>query len=272
MPAVPSAAGIAEDRACPISMNRRLLTAFLDHLQTEACGGPDDGCFDMDRLRHLAEAFLAETIIAARAPADCLRLHDTVLWEDRRHRAFERLLTRRFSHLFPKRFGDEGTAGGAAILSRRLIPGFMAALTMMVGTETMERCGRAAASLLVRHREDRLGLVDWGDLAASDPARVLVTDLLVACATHFQPYARRRDWLCLVINNHLTPALPEDRDPAWRCTPERADAMLRALYEPLRQAMTADGGLAFADRHGADDRQAVEALLTAIGLCAETVA
>lgn len=264
MAVAPSPERLAEDRGCPLSMNRRLLTAFLDHLQVEASGGPDDGCFDMGRLRRLAEGFLAETHVATPAPADCLRLHDTILWEDRRFRTFERLLTRRFSHLFPKRFGDDGTAAGSALLSRRLIPGFMTALTMMVGVETMERCSRDAAGLLARHREERLGLVEWSDLAASDAARTLVAEVLVACARHFRPYARRRDWLCLVINNHLTAPLREDRDPAWRCSPETVDAMLRALYEPFRLALASDGGLALRERFAEADIAAVQDLLAAV--------
>lgn len=264
MAAVPSPVEHADSRGCPLSMNRRLLTAFLDHLQVEACGGPDDGCFDMDRLRRLAEEFMAETPVARHAPADCLRLHDAMLWEDRRHRAFERLLTRRFSHLFPKRFGDDGTMAQAAPLSRRLIPGFMTALTMMVGVEAMERCGRNAAALLARHREERLGLVEWPELAAVDAARLLVDELLIACARHFSPFARRRDWLCLVVNNHLPPPLPEDHDPAWRCTPDRAEAMLRALYAPLARELAGDGGLGLRERFDAGDLAAVQALLEAV--------
>ncbi|GAA0593683.1 hypothetical protein [Caenispirillum bisanense] len=261
MAAVPSSEAHAEDRACPLSMNRRLLTAFLDHLQVEACGGPDDGCFDIARLRSLAEDFLAATPVAARAPVECLRVHDAMLWEDRRHRAFERLLTRRFSHLFPKRMGDDGTAGAGASLSRRLIPGFMAALAMMVGPDTMNRCSREANRLLGRHREERLGLVDWLDLSQTDGARALVSEVLVAAAAHFEPFERRRDWLCLVVNNHLPPALPEDRDPAWRCTPAVADTMLRALYEPFRRELAADGGLALRDRFGDQAVASVTVLL-----------
>lgn len=239
-----------EGRACPLDMNRRLLNGFLDRLQAEACFSPTDGCFDLQRLRDLADAYLAETTIAAQAPGECLRLHDAVLWEDRRHKPFERLMARRFSSMLPKRAGDEGGPAPEARLSRRLIPGLMTALAMMVGRETMEEAGARAARQLARHREAKLGLVDWPALESEAETRVLVSDVLVRCAGHFQPFGRRLEWLTMVINSQLPPPLPEDHDPAWRCTPERARLLLGALYAPLRTDLAADAGATLTARHG----------------------
>lgn len=255
-----AAPAIAAPRAaagCPLDMNRRLLAGFLDRLEAEASFGAIHGCFDLTTLRTLAEDYLSETGVAAVAPQDCLRLHDTVLWEDRRNRPFERLLTRRFSALLPERAGDEGGPAAEAPLSRRLIPGLMAALGKMVGAETLDRAGQETERLLARHRESRLGLVDWPALAAEPAAQRVADDVLVIAARHIRPVPRRLEWLTMVINSHLGPVLREDHDPAWRCTPDRAGHLLAALYAPLRRADRA----ALAHRHGEEAVTALDAVL-----------
>lgn len=140
----------------------------------------------------------------------------------------------RFSHLLPKRVGDEGSPSPDAPLSRRLIPGLMAALAKMVGPETLDDVTRRTSMLLDRHREARLGLVNWTQLAAEPEADVLLSEVLMAAARHFQDIDRRVAWLVQVINSHLAVPLPEDRDPAWRCDAHRARLLLRALYAPLK--------------------------------------
>ncbi|WP_404379732.1 hypothetical protein [Caenispirillum salinarum] len=240
MPAVTAPATPARERSCPLDMNRRLLMGFIDrlredgHLASAPIYLPGE-----DYLRELAEAYLADVGPAAgAAPSECLRLHDAVLWEDRRHRPFERLLTRRFSHLLPKRAGDEGGPAPDAVLSRRAIPGLMAALSKMVGPATLEDAARRTEALLTRHREDRLGLVDWPQLTAQPEAEAVLCEVLMAAARHFQDVGRRLDWLTEVINGHLPPPLPEDHDPAWRCDAGRTRLLLRALYEPLTERLS----------------------------------
>lgn len=237
MAAAPPSAAPARERACPLDMNRRLLMGFLDRLQAEAAFGPAEGCFDLGRLREMADAYLAEAGEASAAPADCLKLHDAVLWEDRRHRPFERLLARRFSHLLPKRVGDEGGPAPDAPLSRRLIPGLMAALSKMVGPAMLDDATRRTAVLLARHREARLGLVDWPQLTAEPEADAVLCEVLMAAARHFQDVDRRVEWLTQVVNSHLPAPLPEDHDPAWRCDAGRVRLLLRALYGPLGERL-----------------------------------
>lgn len=238
MTAAPPTVTSARTGACPLDMNRRLLMGFLDRLQAEASFGPAAGCFDLIRLRDLAEEYLTEgTHPSVSAPSECLKLHDAVLWEDRRNRPFERLLARRFSHLLPKRIGDEGDPAPGAPLSRRLIPGLVAALSKMAGQAMLDEASLCIEALLTRHRESRLGLVDWPQLAAEPEVEAVLCDILLTAAHHFQNVDRRVNWLTQVINSHLPAPLPEDHDPAWRCDPARTRLLLRALYAPLAERL-----------------------------------
>lgn len=227
------------------------LSILLMRAAAAAAEEGNDTAVSLSTLARLAGELAAET--ATESP--CRH-------EGRRRLVLERALTRSFADLLPWRPGDNGRSGGAP-LSRRLIPGLMKALTMMVGEDTMAERRDLAGHLLTDHRRGRAGDATERDTLARDPRMVqLIRDTLMTAAGHFVPFDRRLDWLCLVIDNNRPAHVAEDGDADWSCTRDRAVMLLDALYADLALALAQPGGEArLAAEHGAEAVLALRALL-----------
>ena len=154
-------------------------------------------------------------------------------WEQNRRHPFERILVKRFAHLFPptESLDDEAT------LSRRLLPGFFIALERLAGREFVNQC-RGASRGILRQLRDAFGEdFEWKDYYGDAAANNLVDDLLAVIAWNFGDFDKRLDGLCGLVNANLAP--PEDYafegDAVERWTLHRAGAvaMLTALYTDI---------------------------------------
>ena len=81
--------------------------------------------------------------------------HEKELWDQTRRRPFGRMRVKRFSHLFPSE-GD--LVSGSEYLSRRVLPGFFAAIEMMTGPEMFEKRHLAPAE---DYAFEGLAVHDW---------------------------------------------------------------------------------------------------------------
>lgn len=226
------------------------IRAFLSRAAAAAATEGDGATVSLATLARLA-ADLADEIGDGSA----------VLFDTRRHLAFERVLARAFADLLPHRPGDDGRPHGAP-LSRRVIRGLMKALTMMAGEEHMAERRLLAANLLTGHRARTGGNTDWDALARDPLMTRLVRATLMGAAEHFGDFDRRLDWLCLVIDNHRPPRYEEDAEPDWHCTPDRAVLLLDALYGDLCLTLAQPGGEGrLSADYGGDAVAALRALL-----------
>jgi hypothetical protein len=225
-----------EEGSCPLDMSRILIMDFVSTLEHEAA---TQGSLDVGTLRNTAEIFLQRLRATTQAPDSCLRMHQRMLWDERRRHPFERLVVLRFSHLLPKRAGDDGVREGAR-LSRRAIPGLAVAMTKMMGLDQYRVFEEKVREQMRFYKIEHPGPVDWEHVAAHPEFHGLVDQALLSMASYFTDLDKRIPWLLEVINSHLAPPPPEDGRKLWVMDVQRGLLMLGALYGDLRRKLNSD--------------------------------
>jgi hypothetical protein len=228
----------AGPQACAAIANT-MLGHFVARLAVEA--RQTGGVLSMQEIEAAAARFIgADTErfrrVLERSWLECGEARDSAAWDHARSRPFDRVLVKRFAHLFPARSGDDG--GHQAVLSRRMIPGFHLALSMMLGPELFGQCQHKAQALIERLRGKR-GTTDWGRVYSDPELRALVNDVLVVVAHHFGNFEKRRDWFMTLVNGNLARGAETDRD--WRLTPALFHTLMLALFDDLFQELGGDG-------------------------------
>ena len=178
---------------------------------------------------------------------ECLIQHEKEIWDRGRKRPFDRILVKRFAHLFPPEGGLDEDDG---IISRRILPGFFQAIRQLAGPQLFEQCQLACKGIVKRKREEQGTRLHWHGLYQNDEANELVDDILVVVATHFDDFSKRCEWLHDLLDSHLAPyedyAFEGESEAAqhWSLSPQGALLLMRELYAPFR------GKLAAADSRG----------------------
>lgn len=167
-----------------------------------------------------------------RAWDECSQLRETLRWESSRSKPFDRILMRRFAHLFPPRTGDDG---GTGILSRRMIPGFHMAIDKMIGPTLYQQCQQRCEVILERHALAGGGW-NWRAVHADSEATALINDVLVVVARYFTSFNKRRAWFLEIVNSHLAPARHGARDEHWLLSESAFSALMHALFADLDPA------------------------------------
>ncbi len=209
---------------------------FVTRLEVEARKA--GGALSAEAIRALAERFLAEgqgrfEPVYQRSWDECSRERDTRSWEGSRKHPFDRILMKRFAHLFPARDGDDGGSGG--LLSRRMIPGFDKAIDKMIGPTLYEQCQRKSQAILERHAVGDGW--DWDAIYADAEANALANDVLVVMAHYFSEFERRRAWFMALVNSHLAAVPPNAPDAFWQFGEGAFAELMHALFGDLRAAM-----------------------------------
>lgn len=241
-PPPPQAAKAAEpmaDPQCCQGVGTTMVGHFATRLEVEAAkaGGSLTAAQIRAVARHFVEAEQSRfKAYYRRAWDDCTRARDALRWEGARDQPFERILMRRFAHLFPPRSGDEG---GEGILSRRMIPGFFLAMDKMIGPTLLEQCRQRCAAILARHPGRGSGH-DWRAIHADPEARMLIDDVLMVVARTFSDFRKRRAWFMDLVNARLTPSRDGARDGEWQLTEATFAALMRALFADLGTQVHAD--------------------------------
>lgn len=212
---------------------------FATRLEVEAAKA--GGSLTASQIRAVARHFVEQEQARfkgyyQRAWDECTAARETMRWEGARDMPLDRILMRRFAHLFPPRGGDEG---GEGILSRRMIPGFHAAIEKMIGPTVLEQCRRRAAIIAQRHPR-RTGGNDWRAIHADAEAGQLTDDVLMVVASTFSDFPRRRAWFLDMVNTRLGPVRPGSPDDHWRLDERAFAALMRALFADLGAQAHAD--------------------------------
>jgi len=143
-----------------------------------------------------------------------VRARERAISGEKRDFPFDRLIVRKFSHLF-----DEDKEGHFDTVSRRMLPGFFMALNMMLGAEVVEDYQEKCRRMVEVSREDGKDDVNWNAIYDSDEGSLAGLDALVAIAAHFDDFERRREWFITLVNGHLTPISDANKDEAgWELT------------------------------------------------------
>ena len=245
---------------------KKAIDLFVDRLLQEARPGEDGKGLDGNDITGLASAFKDddERLLNHVLPlADgWLGEIERELWDQTRKRPFERLLVKRFSHIFP----PVVSLDLPATVSRRVIPGLFLAFEMIAGPEFMEQCQGAGRGIFKELRSARGEEFRWNDYYDDQAANELVDDLMVIVARSFKDFDKRLNWLLELINSHLAP--PEGyeyeghQDTPWALHPDGAREMLRALFTGLREKMAdADNHRHMQRRYGENACELLEAVV-----------
>jgi len=171
-------------------------------------------------------------------------------WRDERRHPLERLIISHFAPMLAPR-GSAPLPGGN--LSRRAIPGFLAALHQMIGKELLndyeERC-REIVDEIQSRAGDRF---EWQMVYNDDNANILAQDIIVYIAQYFRDIPKRRVWMIDIFARNM-PAPQDEAERAWRFGNEEFHLLVGGLYaEIFMMLKNADDLSDLRTRYG-DDR------------------
>jgi len=238
------------------AMAASVVNSFVGRLKTEAQS--KGGYLSVADLDSLQGEFTAQakaiTGVFEQSFDAYAEARDRAEWDKMRDLPFDRIMVKQFSHLF-----HETDANRFDRVTRRMLPGLFAALNMMLGEEIIEEYQDNCHVMVARLREDKGSEFDWDDVYASQESAAIILDAQVAIATHFDDFAKRRDWFIELVNGILAPADPANKDDeGWELTPAGFNRFLGAFLGSLRATIGTDAGkLQITKRHGADTTDVV---------------
>lgn len=224
-----------------------MVTGFVDKLRTEA--ERRGGYISVSDIEGMQAEFQMQAAELSRVFEQSfeayVRARERAVWDQARQYPFDRVLVKRFSHLFKTRPGRD-------TVSRRMLPGFFLAISMMLGPDAIESYQGRARVVVERIRDGREKL-DWEEVYAAPEVRRLVIDAQVAMLDHFKDFDRRCTWFINLVNSNLAPAPPaaSKAELEWELTDAGLRRFLNAFLKELRDAVTApERRPAFAKRYG----------------------
>lgn len=229
-----------DDDACE-NLAFEIMDGFLDHLIVEMT--KPQAVLSIDDVRELAVSFKKQKAPAYLARLreyidECLVQHEKDIWDKTRRRPFDRVLVKRFSHLFPAENGLDTDIGA---LSRRILPGFFMAVEQMAGPELFDQCQNACKGLAKAEQKSQGSRLHWNKLYDNAKANELVDDVFAVISSHFDNFDKRCAWLHDIIESHMAPAgdysFEGESITEWRLTTEHIHKLLDALYVPFRKKL-----------------------------------
>ncbi len=253
---------------CPLKAPNALLADFIQFYAQRSAERGD--AVDVQVMRGIARDFLQTHPLTVLSFHECRRLLNEA--EGRSLPPFERIVTEPLQPLFPH-FGE--TPGPVMpsthpMLSRRIIPGLMCAISAMLGQDRSDAYARQAEGLAAAHLNPATGEPVWSAIFADPETQAMMTDISVVMIGHFMDFERRLSWLVAMIDAHLAPSqTAHDRD--WRFSERHAVALILALSRPLRTAMSDYGDNGPSHRHGPQVMEAVTRFFAALDATAQRV-
>ena len=152
-----------------------------------------------------------------------------------RDNSFGRVLVHRFSHLF---FDPATAPDHRDPIPRRVLPGFFAAVDMMLGADRVERNQQICheAIIEISKRESSAGAKAWAAFYADEKVNEVAVETEMLMAAHFRNFDRRAEWLTNVIvnNGSLENRHTDSQTTSWPPSEKALMTMLSALFSDLR--------------------------------------
>ena len=178
---------------------------------------------------------------------ECTFAVERLRWDQERRYPFGRLMVNTFVHLLPT--GEQVPVSGEHI-SRRVIPGFVNAMTQMLGEELADKYEEFCRKLVSRLKVQHGNSFTWEMFHHDHDATEVVSEVLITICHHFVDLKKRRRWLTAVINGHMGAPTASQDIPFEEMECHR---LISAMYQPLRDAMnTSDGEERITERFGRD--------------------
>jgi len=234
---------------CPLKAPNALIADFIQYYAQRSAERGD--VVDTQAMRGIARDFLQTHPLTVLSFHECRRLLNEA--EGRSLPPFERIVTEPLRPLFPHFGATPGVVAPIShpLLSRRIVPGLICAVTTMLGQDRADACRRLSDQVMETHLNPLTGDPNWSEIFADPQIQHMVIDIQVAIIGHFGDFDRRLAWLIAMIDAHLAPGhTPQERD--WRFSERHAMALLLAMTRSLRPTLAVLGEGGVADRHGAE--------------------
>ena len=247
-------------------MAETVVDLFVDRL-LEELKQVENESLDRHRISELARTFKGDeqTKVLHRIQSiaeEWLSAMERDHWDQLRKRPFDRLLVKRFAHLFPP---AESLDDGPGV-SRRVLPGLFVAFEKLAGSEFIDQCRGASRRLFQEYRDEYGDEFDWTVFYDHPSAANLLDDLMVVIAWGFKDIEKRLDWMLETINANL--AAPEDYAfegntvETWRLDRQGLIAILQALFIDFPEQLSKEElRRHFLQRYGEEACASVEAVL-----------
>ena len=226
-----------------------VVSSMLDRIKMEA--QKNGGQLSLSDINALTVEFEAQTEALSTAFEKSfeayVQVRERSAWDNKRDYPFDRLIVKQFSHLF-----DSKQAGQIDLVSRRILPGFFIALGMLLGPDVIDELQERCRGVVERLRGQLGDEFDWAVVYDAKDTKVLLLDALMPIAHHFEDLDKRRDWFLELVNSHLSPPSPSDKDEAnWEMDVLGFNQFIIALLQSLgRHLADADSALRLKKRYG----------------------
>ncbi len=252
MPPPPVASPARKSRA----LAETVVASFLDRLTAEA--ERRGGSLTVRDIQSLSQEFEKKTealqVVFEKSFEEYVRVRERAVWDQKREFPFDRQIVGRFAHLFPTPGSGRDLKGGA--LSRRMVPGFLVAMNLMLGSDVIEDYQNRCRKIVEGLKKERGKAFTWEDVDGSREVNEIILDAVIGMASHFEAAEKRSDWFLRLINDHLGPPNVEDEGEeatTWQLTEADFPHFLGALFSIVRQAMSTETGrLRITKRHGGE--------------------
>ncbi|MBL6929174.1 MAG: response regulator [Rhodospirillales bacterium] len=158
-----------------------------------------------------------------------------------RDNSFGRLLVHRFSHLF---FDPMMAPDKRGPVPRRVLPGFFAAVEMMLGAERVEKNQQICRDVVAELSQHQAvsGERAWEAFYAHEKVNEIAVETEMLMAAHFKNFDRRAEWFTnVILNNGPSASDPTDEQKtSWPPSEKAVMMMLSALFSDLRSEMSDD--------------------------------
>lgn len=226
--------------------------------RAEAAGGrlaADDVGAALEAVRRPDSPTLAAVCRAAWE--ECGLVYDSEGRGDDRKAAFERLMVWPFAHLLPE--GGQRD-GGVRTISRRVIPGYLAAVEDMIGPLLYGRHQERCRELVRTTRRTRGGAFRWDDVYGDPTSQTIVNDVAMRLVEEFDDFEAQRDWFIGLVNDAM-PLPTNGYGHTVALDDEGFTAIMTALFRDLmRRLQSARERAALVERYSALAVKRLEAI------------
>lgn len=263
--APPAKGGVSTSPGKSRALAETVVGSFCERLVAEA--NRRGGVLTLQDIESLNEEFASKTealqAIFEKSFEDYVRARERASFLQTRNYPFDRVLVRKFEHLFA-----DGKDPDPTKLSRRILPGFFMAMNKMLGPEVIETYQERCRKIVQRIRLGRDDNFDWNEIYADRDAQALSLEAEVTIAGYFEDVDKRSAWFLEIVNNNLAPALPgaPPGTSSWRMMEGSFRRFLRALLADLKTELaTSDGRTRVTERYGIETCLKLAEVLRNIG-------
>lgn len=245
-----------------------VVSSFTSRLTEEATAR--GGYLSVQDLQSLNSEFEQKTdelkSVLDKSFEDYVSAREKASWDQSRKYPFDRMIVKTFSYMLET---DSRKLRRSDSVSRRILPGFFMALSMILGPDKIEayqgKC-RAVVKLVKKAYGDKF---EWEDIYESDDTRAIVIDALIDIVHGFDDIDRRAAWFIDLVNSHLPPADDQttQTEAGWTFTSAGFKQFFKALISDLSEALESEGGrLLITRRHGVEETVELVALMKSLNI------